>query len=379
MSMTDIAFAAGFSSVRQFNDTVREVFASSPSDLRTARARRDRRSPAAPAAAGSIVLRLAVRGPFDADGVFTLLGQRAVPGVESWDGVTYRRTLRLPGGPGIATLRALDGAVSCVLRLSSLTDLQAAVQRCRRLLDLDADPVAIDAHLGADPVLAPLVASRPGLRSPGSVDGAELLVRAILGQQVSVAGARTVASRLAAAIDDHVPLTDDDTEPAAPRLLFPSAAALADIDPELLPMPMARRRALLGACHAVADGEIVIDPGVDRDDLRAQLLRLPGIGPWTAQYVSMRALGDPDVFMPTDLGVRHALVALGHDGSPSAAAALAVRWSPWRSYALHHLWVSLSAGSAASRPPVAASPDGAPAVTTASASADTVGAPGRIR
>jgi len=195
-------------------------------------------------------------------------------------------------------------------------------------------------------VLAPLVAASPGLRSPGTVDGTELLVRAILGQQVTVAGARTIAGRLAALVDDRVHLGSDglrDAEPAHPSLLFPSAAQLADLDPELLPMPAARRRALLGACRALADGELAVDPGVDRDDFRVRLQQLPGIGPWTAQYVAMRALGDPDVFMPTDLGVRHALERLGHDGSPGSATALSAQWSPWRSYALHHLWHSLSA------------------------------------
>jgi AraC family transcriptional regulator of adaptative response / DNA-3-methyladenine glycosylase II len=347
MPMTDVAFAAGFSSVRQFNDTVREVFATSPTQLRTDRSRRDRRSPEAGGRSGAISLRLPVRGPFDADAVFGFLGARAVPGVETWDGATYRRTLRLAGGPAIAELRADgDRSIACTLWLTETADLQSAVQRCRRLLDLDADPVAVDRHLGDDPVLAPLVANHPGLRSPGAVDGAELLVRAILGQQVSVAGARTVAGRLAASVGDRVALAvseDPEQVAALPELLFPSAASIADVDPESLPMPMARRRALLGACRAIADGEVVIDLGVDRDDLSAVLRRLPGIGPWTAQYVSMRALGDPDVFMPTDLGVRHALERLGHDGSPAAATALAERWSPWRSYALHHLWQSLSA------------------------------------
>ncbi len=365
MTMTDIAFAAGFSSIRQFNDTVREVFATSPTQLRADRLRRERRAPssaapssaarssAAPSSAttsGAIVLRLPVRGPFDADGVFAFLGRRAVPGVETWDGTSLRRTLRLAGGPAVAELRPDGrGAVACSLWLTSVADLQPAVQRCRRLLDLDADPVAIDHRLGADPLLAPLVAARPGLRSPGSVDGAELLVRAILGQQVSVAGARTIAGRLAAIIGDraHVgpdDVTEDvtDAKLAQASLLFPSAAQLADLDPELLPMPAARRRALLGACRAVADGELVIDLGVDRDEFRSRLLQLAGIGQWTAQYVAMRALGDPDVFMPTDLGVRHAVERLGFDGSPASATALSANWSPWRSYALHHLWQSLS-------------------------------------
>ena len=363
MPMTEIAFAAGFSSIRQFNDTVREVFAAAPSQLRAERLRRDRRHRLADTGPGVISLRLPVRLPFDADSVFAFLGARAIPGVESWDGGTLRRTLRLPHGPGLVALRADDGAVACMLRLASVADLQTAVQRCRRLLDLDADPVAVDRHLASDPALAPLVAARPGLRSPGAVDGAELLVRAILGQQVSVAGARTVAGRLAAlvgepiefdAVEPVVGLDQADAtatngrpsplspSPLSPSLLFPSAEAIASIDPSLLPMPQARRRALIGACRALVDGGVVIDPGVDRADMRARLVSLPGIGPWTAQYVAMRALGDPDVFMPTDLGVRRALAHLGHDGSPTAAAERSLAWSPWRSYALHHLWHSLA-------------------------------------
>jgi AraC family transcriptional regulator, regulatory protein of adaptative response / DNA-3-methyladenine glycosylase II len=350
MTMTDVAFAAGFASVRQFNDTVREVFALSPSELRLARRRRDgvvvsdAHMHPAESRGTTIALRLAVRSPFAADQLFAFLALRAIPGVESWDGEVFHRTLRLPNGAGLVSLRPIDGAVECTLRLDAVADLQAAVQRCRRLLDLDADPVAVDEALTRDPHLAPLVARTPGLRSPGAVDGFELLVRAILGQQVSVVGARTVAGRLAAALGDdvsHLSRIETGVDHVHPARLFPSAAALAAIDPGDLPMPMARRRALIGACAASADGSLSIDPGADRTDLAQRLVALPGIGPWTAQYVTIRALGDPDVFMPTDLGVRHALDALGLDSSPVAAAATAQRWSPWRSYALHHLWHSL--------------------------------------
>jgi AraC family transcriptional regulator of adaptative response / DNA-3-methyladenine glycosylase II len=363
MTMTDIAFAAGFSSVRQFNDTVREVFALSPSDLRTSRRRRDHvTSATAPNGSSSaadtdlrgttITLRLPVRQPFAAAQLFAFLGMRAVPGVESWDGEVFRRTLRLPNGAGLVALQPIDGAVACTLRLDVVADLQAAVQRCRRLLDLDADPVAVDRFLGADRTLGPLVRRVPGLRSPGAIDGFELLVRAILGQQVSVAGARTVAGRLSALIGDDVShLGDVRPDPVAPTRLFPSAAALAAIDLDQLPMPMARRRALVGACAAVASGALSIDSGADRADLAEQLTALPGIGPWTAQYVTMRALGDPDVFMPSDLGVRHALDALGVGSAPRDAAALADAWSPWRSYALHHLWHSLSLSPTPTRRP----------------------------
>lgn len=335
MAMTDVAFAAGFASVRQFNDTVRAVFATAPSELR--RARRSTVAPE-PSAAGAIRLRLPVRRPFEPHTLFSFLGARAVPGVESWDGAVYRRSLRLPSGPGLVELAPSDDAVSCTLWLTSLADLQAAVQRCRRLLDLDADPVAVDALLGDDPVLAPLVAARPGLRSPGSPDGPELLVRGIIGQQISVSGARTVAGRLSALVAEAVEVGP--VAESTVRFLFPSSEALAGLPIDAYPMPASRARALIGASAAVAEGRLRIDHGADRSRLEAELLALPGIGPWTAQYVAMRGIGDPDVFMPTDLGVRHALERLGLDARPAAAAARAHRWSPWRSYALHHLWHS---------------------------------------
>jgi len=334
LPMTDVAFAAGFASIRQFNDTVREVFATTPSALRAAR-----RRGADPATPGTVTLRLALRGPFDASSLFGFVGARAVPGVERWDGSTYHRTLRLAAGAATVALRPTGEAVSCTLQLDAVSDLQSAVQRCRRLLDLDADPLSIDEQLGRDELLAPLVAKRPGLRSPGAVDGGELLVRAVLGQQVSVAAARTIAGRLAARVGD----TGRSPHLAAAGLvLFPSPAALAELDDADLPMPTSRRRTLRAACRALATGAISIDAGADRDALVHDLEALPGIGPWTSSYVAMRALGDPDRFMPTDLGVRRALERLGEAGDPRRAGELATRWRPWRSYALHHLWASLS-------------------------------------
>jgi AraC family transcriptional regulator of adaptative response / DNA-3-methyladenine glycosylase II len=244
--------------------------------------------------------------------------------------------LRLPHGLGTVALQPIDGAVRCELRLDDWRDLQAAVQRCRRLLDLDADPVAVDAVLAADPALEPLVRKRPGLRSPAHVDGNELAVRAVLGQQVSVAGARTHTARLVQALGEPLP------HPVGPLThAFPTAAAIATMDPDQLAMPMSRKRALQRMCAALAAGEVVIDAGVDRAEMSAKLLALPGLGPWTVSYIAMRALGDPDVFLATDLGVRHGLERLGLDGSPRAALAAAEAWRPWRSYALHHLWAQL--------------------------------------
>ena len=329
MSFTDVAFAAGFSSVRQFNDTVREVFAVAPSEMRSRRGR-------LAVGPGTVTVQLARREPFNAQAIFQFLGVRAVPGVEAWDGTTYSRVLTLPHAHGTVALTPLADSIRCELRLDDWRDLQAAVQRCRRLLDLDADPVAIDQLLSSDDALAPLVAARPGLRSPAHVDGNELAVRAILGQQVSVAGARTHAARLARALG--VPLRNP---VGGLTHAFPSADAIAAVDPESLAMPKSRRTALIELCASLASGRIVIDAGVDRAELSEQLLGLRGIGPWTVSYIAMRALGDPDVFMPTDLGVRHGLEHLGLDGSPKGAALAAEAWRPWRSYALHHLWAQL--------------------------------------
>jgi AraC family transcriptional regulator of adaptative response / DNA-3-methyladenine glycosylase II len=210
----------------------------------------------------------------------------------------------------------------------------AAVARCRRLLDLDADPAAVDEQLGADEWLRPLVVARPGLRMPGVTDGAELAVRAVLGQQVSVAAARTTAGRLAERFGERVGQGSDGL-----TRRFPTASKLADVDPASLPLPRSRAVALVRLAQALAAGDLVVDPGADRQDVTARLVALPGIGPWTAAYVRLRALGDPDVFLPTDLGASRALRRLGapDDARPN-------RWRPWRSYALHHLWSSLADG-----------------------------------
>ncbi len=329
MPITQIAFAAGFASVRQFNDTIREVFASSPTELR-------RGARPTIAAAGTLALRLPYRAPFHSESIFAFLGDRAVPGVETWDGTTYQRSLRLNHGNAVIAVSPGATAVSCRLYLDNVADAQAAVQRCRRMLDLDADPDTIEAHFADDDLLAPLVRKRPGLRSPGHPDGTELLTRAVLGQQVSVKGARTLAARLVAAVGEPLPAPVDGVTHT-----FPSAEAIAGCTPGDFAMPAARARALIHACEQLAAGRIVIDAGSDREEIARQLEALPGIGPWTASYVALRALGDPDVFLPTDIGVRNALRSLGVDSTPSAAARLAESWRPWRSYALHHLWASL--------------------------------------
>jgi AraC family transcriptional regulator of adaptative response / DNA-3-methyladenine glycosylase II len=368
LPLSEIAFAAGFVSIRQFNATMQEIFAATPTQLREARGGRDRgrgrgRSRAArprpadgaePPAPGLIRLRLAYRAPIDLDRVFGFLAARAIPGVESVEAGRYCRTLLLPNGTGIVSAgppgRLADGRdpgyVECEFQLEDLRDLTAGVQRCRRLLDLDADPEAVTGYLSADPVLGPLARACPGRRSPGHVDGGELALRAVLGQQVSVAAARRLGARLAAAYGKplerpHGTLTH----------CFPAADTLADADPAALPVPRARALALTGLATALASGDLSLDPGADRDQAEAQLLAVPGIGPWTASYIRMRALSDPDAFLPGDSGVRDALARLGalpggsarpgRGGAAARAAALADGWRPWRSYAVHHLWAHL--------------------------------------
>ncbi|MFJ6064711.1 AlkA N-terminal domain-containing protein [Streptomyces tendae] len=331
LPMADIAFAAGFSSIRTFNDTVREVYALSPSELRT-RAPRNRPAPTAP---GALSLRLPFRTPLNPDNLFGHLAATAVPGVEEWKDGAYRRTLRLPYGHGIVALTPNPDHIACRLTLSDLRDLTVAISRCRRLLDLDADPTAIDDQLRADPLLAPLVDKAPGRRVPRTVDEAEFAVRAVLGQQVSTAAARTHAARLVTAHGDPV----DDPEGGLTHL-FPSTAALAAVDPETLAMPRTRRSTFTTLVAHLADGSLNLGVESDWAETRARLLALPGFGPWTADVIAMRALGDPDAFLPTDLGIRRAAAELGLPSTPAALTARAAAWRPWRAYAVQYLWAT---------------------------------------
>ncbi|MGY2875498.1 AraC family transcriptional regulator, regulatory protein of adaptative response / DNA-3-methyladenine glycosylase II [Marmoricola sp. URHA0025 HA25] len=328
MSFADVAFASGFASIRQFNDTVREVYAATPTDLRGRRGGR--------ATSGTIATRIGVREPFAGAELLDFLALRAVRGIEAVGEGWYERSLSLPHGPGVVRVELVgrpDGYVPCRFTLADARDLAPALERTRRLLDADCDPIAVDDQLGGDRHLAPLVRRRPGLRVPGHVDGVELTARAVIGQQVTVVAARTLATRLVAEIGLPLELAGDHHV----TRLFPTADALAGLDPEELAMPRARGRALIAAAGALADGSVVLDRSGDRAEVRARLLALPGIGPWTADYVAFRMLGDPDVFLPTDVGVRHAAARLGIDD----VAGRSERWRPWRSYALIHLWSSL--------------------------------------
>lgn len=349
LPLTDVAFAAGFGSVRQFNDTMREVFARSPRELRAHSG-----AGSAPGQAGALALRLPFRRPFHAAGLLAFFAQRAVAGVEDVQDGSYRRTLRLPHGAGVAACLPRDNHVDCMLRLADLRDLGVAVARVRGLLDLDADPVAIDAALSGSSLLADLVTAAPGRRVAGSVDGAEIAVRALVGQQLSGAAARRVLSRLTERFGERL------VEPyGGLSHTFPSPEALADADPESLPMPRRRAGTLVLLTQALASGRIVLDPGADREEASARLLELPGIGPWTVGYVRMRAFADTDAFPAGDKGLMRGAERLGADVGASALLELAEAWRPWRAYATQHLWTA--AGGRGSRGPDCMSAEPGPA------------------
>ncbi|GAA4894939.1 AlkA N-terminal domain-containing protein [Stackebrandtia albiflava] len=332
LPLGQVAFAAGFASIRTFNETVAQVFGMTPSALRE-RAR----GGAVQAQAGMLRLRLPFRQPLCPDNLFGHLAATAVPGVEEWREGAYRRTLRLPHGSGVVSLRPGPVYVDCLLWLSDLRDLSRAISRCRWLLDLDADPVAVDELLSGDEVLAPLVAKAPGRRVPRTVDPAEFAVRAVLGQQVSTAAARTHAGRLVEAFGEEVV----DPQGGGLSRLFPSMEVLAGADLSgVLAMPAARRDSVSRLASVLASGEVVLDVGADWEAARAGLSVLPGVGPWTVESVAMRALGDPDAFLATDLGVRQAAEGLGLPVSAGALTARARAWRPWRAYAVQYLWAT---------------------------------------
>lgn len=364
MKLADIAFAAGFSSVRQFNETMAEVFDMTPTALRgTAR----HHPPAA--ASTSLTLALPYREPFD-PGVFEFLAVRAIPGIEAGTATSYARTLRLPHGDARFSVEyagAGNGTVAgktieydsgphgrpLVLTIGAvdLRDLPALLSRVRRLFDLDADPFAIDGALGADPRLSASVAAAPGIRLPGALDPQELLVRAMVGQQITVAAARTALTQLAAAGSTSTAAGDGLSR------LFPSPAQIAEAGAELLRGPQRRIESLLAVATALAEGTLDYGYGDDLPTLSAKLLPLPGVGPWTVGYVAMRVLGAPDVFLANDAAVRNGIRALrGSSGNPggaplvtgtpggSAAPSPDFREvSPWRSYATMHLWRAAAA------------------------------------
>ncbi len=331
LSLTTIAFTAGFASIRQFNASMQSAFRCAPSAFR-------RRTPPENRGEGKLTLRLHYRPPFDASSLLAYLGRRAVPGVEEVVDNIYRRTVLLPHSSGVIELEPVEKMNAVLLRvqLDTLSDLSLLVQRCRQLFDLDAVPTAITEVLCADPMLAPLVAARPGLRVPGAINGFELAVRAILGQQVSVAGARTLAGRLVAKLG--TPL-----EQAQGGLThyFLSPQTVAQADMQGLGLTGSRVAALQALAYAVEEEGLVLNRDADREQTRTRLQHIPGVGPWTAAYIAMRALGDPDAFPATDLGLRHAFEQFGLPIDVKSVEQHAEQWRPWRAYAVHHLWACL--------------------------------------
>ncbi|WP_228563052.1 DNA-3-methyladenine glycosylase 2 family protein [Catenulispora rubra] len=433
LPVSDVAFAAGYGSIRQFNDSVREAFGATPSEIRVRFGTGATTAELAGSAVdgeGALTLRLTYRTPFDFPALLGWFGDRAIPGVDEVAGhgrdLVYRRALRLPHGTGQVELRDDKGVVHARLVVDDLRDVAVAVRRCRDLLDLDADPAQVDAVLAGDPALAPLVAARPGLRVPGAVDGFEIAVRAILGQQISVAAARTMTARLvqrfaavelaaeAALVPEAAiaPATADsrrgsaaadagsesgtwsaaragagsaagsrpaaesesgsnsgrvsgsgsgsesgswsaagaDSAASANHFVdkkadlspFPRPETLAAGDYEGLGLTRRTAATLRALATAVASGDLALDRGVDRAEARAKLLAVPGIGPWTADYIALRVFGDPDAFPVGDLIVRRQAERLGLPGTEKALLAHAEAWRPWRAYAALHLWASAS-------------------------------------
>lgn len=390
MPVSDVAFAAGFASIRQFNDTMGEVFGLTPTALRGAArvAERGHDWGSGAVATGVISVRLAARKPFDGAGVLNWLAARAVAGLEAvrfeatargvgehgvgghgvgGHGVgrveEYSRAVRLTVGAAVVTLRAEPGGVALTARLEHLEDLPALLARVRRLLDLDSDPDAVDRALGAHPLAAPSVATSPGIRIPGSLDATEMLTRSVLGQQVSVAAARTAVERVVDALGE--PLPSALAGPAlsgppqsVPRLdrLFPTARAVAESVVETTAGPAARRAALARAAAAIADGTLSLDVGQTREDFTAALEAIPGIGPWTANYMALRVLGSTDVLLTGDSAVRAGAKALGLPSEAREFAAAVAPLAPWRSYLMMHLWRAASSTPAPAPAPKGETP-----------------------
>jgi AraC family transcriptional regulator of adaptative response / DNA-3-methyladenine glycosylase II len=333
LSMLEIALATGFGSVRQFNRACRDIFRASPRVLRAKRRNADRL-----VADGGLALRLAYRGPLDWDALLAYLGARAIPGVESVSGGTYRRTIVLDGDPGVLELRPGGGDhLVLVAHLPHWEELIHIVSRSRRIANLDFDLDEPSSRLGGDPTIGPLLAARPGLRPPGTWDPFETGVRAIVGQQVTLAGANTLIGRLVARVGTPVP----GLEPFGLTHTFPPAAGLATADLTGLGFTRAREAAIRSFSRAVVDEEIRLDCSLSLDRLVAAITAIAGLGAWTAQYLALR-LGEPDACPTTDLGLRRAL----QGRTDADLVELAERWRPWRALAATHLWAAAGLGRA---------------------------------
>jgi AraC family transcriptional regulator, regulatory protein of adaptative response / DNA-3-methyladenine glycosylase II len=329
LTMTEIAMASGFGSVRRFNETFQGLYNRPPSALR--------RHPL-PKTGGEVVILLRYRPPYDWPAMLAFLRGRTIPGVEAIDGNTYARTIELGGAQGTVAVRPSEGdALRATVRFPKLSALPAIIARLRRVFDLAADPPVIAAHLSEDPHLAQLIAARPGLRVPGAWDGFELAVRAILGQQITVTAAIALAGKLVASYGER--LSDADVVPGKLTHIFPRPERLARA--EITGMPGARARALTSLAAAVAADPQIFGARRGLDEAIAALCKLPGIGEWTAQYIAMRELREPDAFPAADIGLMRAMAdADGARPTPAELLKRAERWRPWRAYAAQHLWSS---------------------------------------
>lgn len=357
LPLADVAFAAGFASVRQFNETVQEVFQLTPTLVRAKS--RGRSTTGADQLGGAsafgsglalgdgavpLTLALAYREPYDAAGVFAWLRERAIAGVEVATENSYERSLNLPGGPawfGVDAAGSQSSSLRLRARLTDLSDLQTLVTRVRRLFDLDADPTAIDGALSVHPAIAARVRLRPGRRLPGAVDPDEMLFRAIIGQQITVSAARTALGRLAARAGTSLTQEGDAEETSADQgvtRLFPRASAIAALGEESFAGPRSRSATIMSIAEALASGELQLSAGDDIAEQHAALTAFTGIGDWTAGYVSMRVLANPDVLLTGDVALRSGAKALGLPSEPKALIEVTEQFRPWRSYLSVHLW-----------------------------------------
>jgi AraC family transcriptional regulator, regulatory protein of adaptative response / DNA-3-methyladenine glycosylase II len=333
LAMTEVALAAGFSSIRRFNETFRQLYKRPPKALRQTGSVAE-----SAVTAGSVAVKIGYRPPYDWDAMVSFLRARAIPGIEAVSSSRYARTIAIGDTRGFIVVEpAEESCLKATVRCANLRNLPAIIARVRRVFDLAADPVAIGAHLSQDPLLSPLVAARPGLRVPGAWDGFELAVRAVLGQQITVPAATRLAGKLVQAFGERI------VNPAADEQglthVFPTPQQLVQADLAAIGMPKARRMALASLAAGVVADPLILGPRRSLEEAVAQLRSLPGIGEWTAQYVAMRELREPDAFLATDTGLLRAMRdEHGVRPSPAALDAHAERWRPWRAYAALHLW-----------------------------------------
>lgn len=334
LPMAEVALASGFQSIRRFNETFRDLFGRPPAALRHGRGTTRHE-------AGALSVHLAYRPPYDWDAMLSFLGARAIPSVETVAGDSYRRTIAIGANSGvISAAPAAKHRIDVRVRFPDMAALPQIIARVRRVFDLAADPDTIAAHLSHDPVLAPLVAARPGLRVPGAWDGFELAVRAIFGQQITVPAATTLLGKLVQAFG--APLTPAIREGEGLSHLFPSAARIAKANLTTLGMPGARAMAVTSLARAISDDPAIFSRGASLEDAIVKLRALPGIGEWTAQYIAMRELREPDAFPVADIGLLRAMAdRCGRRPSPSELLSYSERWRPWRAYAALHLWAGV--------------------------------------